>query len=250
MRAPLLVPLACAAALPFALARIPADRLPQAVRGDGALSVAFGDAREAIGRAMVHKADSYFHGGIDMDCGVAHVHRHGGECGHGHAHGGDCGEGAGFDPWRWINSHVRAPSAHRHLEGRESVELMPWFWAAVRAAPHDIDAWTTAWYVANNMMKDGALAGRVLDEGLARNPGDLELLICRARMAYAGGGGDLRKARGLFAEIRDEAAARCGGDLSRLSERERQAHRFAEDALEACSRLIDGDSEDGHSDRL
>ena len=44
------------------------DAMPQVVKGEGALAVAFGDARETISRAFVHKADSYFHGGVDMEC--------------------------------------------------------------------------------------------------------------------------------------------------------------------------------------
>ena len=178
------------------------ERMPQVVKGEGALAVAFGDARETISQAFVHKADSYFHGGIDMECDhlAGHVHAdhdddH--EAGHdGHDH--DEAEHGSFDPWRWINSHVRAPDVHRHLGGSETIELMPWFWASVKADPHNIEAWTTTWYIANNMMRDKDLALRVVAEGLEKNPDDPELLICRGRTIYDNGRGEFAAAREAF----------------------------------------------------
>ena len=122
------------------------DAMPQIASGEGVLAVAFGDARAVLGKAMVRRADSYFHGGIDMDChashGEEHAHEHGegcgcGECAHGHDGHGDP---EAFDPWAWINSRVRAPRVHRHLAGKDTVELIPWLWASVAASPHDIDA--------------------------------------------------------------------------------------------------------------
>ena len=178
------------------------ERMPQVVKGEGALAVAFGDARETISQAFVHKADSYFHGGIDMECDHLAGHGHADhdddhEAGHdGHDH--DEAAHGSFDPWRWINSHVRAPDAHRHLGGRETIELMPWFWASVKADPHNIEAWTTTWYVANNMMKDKDLALRVVADGLEKNPDDPELLICRGRTIYDNGRGEFAAAREAF----------------------------------------------------
>ena len=138
-----LVGAVCALAAPVAgvvavaLAFVPADRLPQVAKGGDALSVAFADAKETISAAMVQKADSYFHGGIDMDCHAAHGHGHEQEPDHDECHHGHCNppEMAGLDPWRWINSHVRAPERHVHLDGEKSAETLPWFWAAVRADP-------------------------------------------------------------------------------------------------------------------
>ena len=164
------------------LALAPVGRLPQVARGDGALAVLFGDARETISHALVHKADSYFHGGIDMECkhlGEHDDHDHK-DCHVRHDHVEETH--AAFDLWRWINSHVRAPEQHIHLDGKKSVELMPWFWAAVKADPHNIDAWTTAWYVANNTLKDKALARRVIDEAKAKNPDSLGIAFTEARV--------------------------------------------------------------------
>lgn len=220
------------------------DAMPQVVKGEGALAVAFGDARETISRAFVHKADSYFHGGVDMEC--KHLGEHGGhdheDCHDGHGHEGchdehDHGEETHgtFDPWRWINSHVRAPEVHRHLGGGEAVEMMPWFWASVKADPHNIDAWTTAWYVANNTMKDRELALRVVAEGLEKNPDDPDLLVCRGRTLYDNGRGEFAAAREAFAA----AVASAGRMLQRggsSDERILEARDFAQAYLDKMAK--------------
>ncbi len=156
----------CAAGAAFAIGIAPAERLPQIAFGGDALSVAFGGAKTAISDAMFREADSYFHGGVDMDCTCRHHHgynvEHDGDSGehdsehHDHEHDCECREhdhdhdehghdpDSSCDPWAWINERIRAPEVERHLEGEKAVELMPWFWASVKANPHNIEAWTTA----------------------------------------------------------------------------------------------------------
>ncbi len=207
------------------------DSLPQVVRGDGVLAVAFGDAREVFGRAMVQKADSYFHGGIDIDCHVAHEghdehHHHGidcdcDECRHEHE---EHGHHESCDPWAWINAHVRAPQVHRHLEGEKSVEIIPWLWASVTADPHNIESWTTAAYVAGDLMKDGALALRILKEGEERNPKSVRLRFYEGRARYDRGNGDVKAALSAFETARDLALLQ---GLPSLSEEELQAYHFS-----------------------
>ena len=180
------------------LATQPAAKLPQALSGDDFLSVLLGDAKAEISGAFVHEADSYFHGGIDMEC---HALREHGHDEHGHVHGqdhdvqdhgdncpcGHCGpadEDHGerrFDPWHWINSHVRAPEIERHLEGEKAVEMMPWFWAAVKADPHNEEAWSAAWYVASHIMKDKPLALKIAEEGWRQNPSSMDIACAVGR---------------------------------------------------------------------
>ena len=62
------------ALLALTMTRFAPSRQPQRAQGDGVFSVAFGDVRSTISAAMVHKADSYFHGGIDMECKEHHDH--------------------------------------------------------------------------------------------------------------------------------------------------------------------------------
>ena len=113
----------------FALSRMPAARMPQAQAGEDFFSVVLGDAKKDLSGVMLREADSYFHGGVDMDCTL---HDHEGEqgchCGH-HREHDDHGEvhpsRTAFDPWRWINAHVRAPEIERHLAQEKIVEIMP-----------------------------------------------------------------------------------------------------------------------------
>ena len=208
------------------------DALPQQAADGDVLSVAFSDAREELASALVHRADSYFHGGIDFDCHAAHGHAHG----HAHEHGehdhdhddidGHEQDGGWFDLWEWIDSHVRAPGVHRHLEGAETMELMPWLWAGVRADPRNIANWTTAWYVASHMAKDHALAREILAEARRANPESMELAFTAGCEAYDGGRGDAAAAETLFLEAKALGERSCGGDLSRLSEHDSQIYQF------------------------
>lgn len=208
------------------------DALPQQAADGDVLSVAFSDAREELASAFVHRADSYFHGGIDFDCHAAHGHAHG----HAHEHGehdhdhddidGHEQDGGWFDPWEWIDSRVRAPSVHRHLEGSETMELMPWLWAGVRADPRNVANWTTAWYVASHMAKDHALAREILAEARRANPESMELAFTAGCEAYDGGRGDAAAAETLFLEAKALGERSCGGDLSRLSEHDSQIYQF------------------------
>lgn len=208
------------------------DALPQQAADGDVLSVAFSDAREELASALVHRADSYFHGGIDFDCHAAHGHAHG----HAHEHGehdhdhddidGHEQDGGWFDPWELIDSRVRAPSVHRHLEGSETMELMPWLWAGVRADPRNVANWTTAWYVASHMAKDYALAREILAEARRANPESMELAFTAGCEAYDGGRGDAAAAETLFLEAKALGERSCGGDLSRLSEHDSQIYQF------------------------
>lgn len=219
----------------FVIAHVGSSRMPQMATGDDVMSVAFADAKTTISAAMVQKADSYFHGGIDMECHDMHgshghdEHHHHDDEHHEDVH--DDGDGAAthegaFDPWGWINRHVRAPEKHVHLEGREAVELIPWLWASVKADPHNVDAWTTAYYAANSIVKDRALAARVLEEAKAKNPDSLEIAWYEARFVYDGGKGDTAKAEKLLESARELGLRKCGGRLSELSRHDAEVYCY------------------------
>ena len=207
-----------------AIGLLPTSRLPQIASGGDALAVAFADARETISLAMLHKADSYFHGGIDIECHKGHDL---GRCHGCHAHDAVGYEG-GFDPWRWINGHVRAPERHVHLDDGMAVEMMPWFWAAVRVAPHNVDAWTTAAYAADKMMKDKTLARSIIREAKEKNPESLEIALVEARLAYDGGKGDVGEARRLLETAKAAANRKCAGRPSELSKEDADTYRQIE----------------------
>ena len=126
-------------------------RLPQAP-GEDVLSLVLGDARLEFSRTLADKAEDYFHGGvknpnctIQSDAAAATQGAHGQE---GHdAHDADDHEdghdvdkpAAGGDLWQWINGRVHV-QAHRELKGVQTVELLPWFWAATRMSPKNAQA--------------------------------------------------------------------------------------------------------------
>ena len=168
------------------LARADAARRPPGVEGGDLLAVLLGDARKDLAGAMVREADVYFPGGVSDMHDLHHHHEHGEDCPcdecreeHGHDEheheDEDDHVSHGPDPWRWINTGIRAPEVHRHLDGERSVELMPWFWAAARADPHNVEAWGSAFHVALRMLKDEELALRIAEEGRRLNPSSIEL---------------------------------------------------------------------------
>lgn len=226
---------AAAAVLALAIGSFPTEARPQLATGGDVLSVAFGDAKALVSAALVHKADSYFHGGVDVECHGGHDHHEGECCEHCET---DAPHRFWDDPWAAINRRVRAPEVDRHLQGAEAVELMPWFWASVRANPHNVEAWTAAWHVANETMKDPALAMRVVAEARRANPESLELMLCEARTVFAHGKGDALRARPLFRAVGEAAQARCGGDLSRLDENDRWMYAFSTNYLAECEKIL------------
>jgi len=172
-----------AGGIALVLADCPAKALPRGTSGGDLLAVCFGDARAVFSTAMVRKADSYFHGGVDLDAHEVAEHaaaRAGG------THGVLAGEAYEAeeaardraaaapvtflpDPWAWIDARVHVQE-HRHLDDAHARELIPWFWAAVRADPSNLSAYEDAAYVVGTMMKNPGGAIKILDEGIAHNP--------------------------------------------------------------------------------
>lgn len=196
--------LAVLALLVGLLVRTDPARMPQALAEGDFLSVLLGDAKKDISGAMVREADSYFHGGVDMDCGHLHEHHDHDHDHHDHDHHAEeeHGREAGaFDPWRWINVHVRAPEVDRHLDGDRAVELMPWFWMAVKSDPHNVEAWGAAWFAASYMMKDDALALQMAADGWRLNPESLEMAYLVGRSCRAEGSRDLGRSEEMFRRV-------------------------------------------------
>lgn len=247
----------CAAGAAFAIGASSSEKLPQLSSGGDALSVAFGGAKTAISDAMFREADSYFHGGVDMDCSCHHHHHHddadehdgdSGDCDHDHGHDHDDhdhddrdhdGHGhdrdGGCDPWAWINERIRAPEVERHLEGEKAVELMPWFWASVKANPHNVEAWTTALYMADRTIKNEKLAAEILADAKEANPRSMEIALAEGRFLYRGGKGDMGAAEAAFANARRFGLESCGDDVSGLSARDAEVFLNILDYLSAIA---------------
>ncbi|HUV06054.1 MAG TPA: hypothetical protein VMX94_13275 [Armatimonadota bacterium] len=71
-----------------------------------------------------------------------------------------------------------APKVHRHVQGEEEKELLPWFIAAVRLNPQHIDAWRDGsyWFYRTG---DLHRAEEFISEGIRCNPGDYRLYLDR-----------------------------------------------------------------------
>ena len=203
------------------LSRTTPAQMPQALADGDFLSVLLGDAKKDISSAMLHEADSYFHGGVDIDCHHPHDHDH--DHGHEHGHDHDSVELKldppanvhVFDPWRWINTHIRAPEIDRHLEGDKAVEMMPWFWVAVKSDPHNVQAWSMAWYSALYIMGDEALSLRIADEGYRLNPESIELADDLGRSYRAETTRNPEKSEAMF-----RVAVEIAGNKGELEERD------------------------------
>lgn len=194
-----------AAVLPRVAGR---DNMPQ--RGsDDILSMVFGDARKAFSQKFEVKADEYFHGGMKTDCDESvsdgnhgdpdeeHIHSPGRghsdeDEEHGHVHTPDCGHsyaskdahGPAYpDPWRRINSRIHAQE-HKHLAAESLAELLPWFWAACRMSPYNIDAYQNAAYVLALSMKMPEKGIEVLKKGLQNNPGNPDIVSYIGEIYY------------------------------------------------------------------
>ncbi len=184
------------------MARTAPVRMPQALVDGEFLSVLLGDAKKDISGAMVREADSYFHGGVDMDCDHLHGHHeHEERHEEDHVDERQDHESELFDPWRWINAHVRAPEIDRHLDGGKAVEMMPWFWVAIKADPHNVEAWSTAWYTASHLMRDEALALRIATEGQRLNPESLEMACVLGRAYRAKTTRDQERSEEMFHKV-------------------------------------------------
>lgn len=182
--------------LALLLGRLPTGKLPQVVNSNDVLSVAFCDARAVIAQMMIRKSDSYFHGGVDVDCSCDNCKE--GYCEGLHHDQSEEAHAKEFDPWEWIDAHVMAPQRHIHLDGKKVVELMPFYWVALRTNPHDVEAWTTAIFIASDHLKDNALAERLIDEAKTHNPDSAEIAFAEGKYKRKNGNGDLFATKKCF----------------------------------------------------
>lgn len=177
------------------LPRLFNERMPQ-VAGENIVAMVLGDARQALSFALLEKADDYFHGGVQhVACEqglaepsdedekegehdhAAHVDEHEESHAHAHDHGGTL-----HDPWSWLNAQVHA-QAHRHMADKDARELLPWLWAACRASPQNSQAYESAAYVLERMLKRPQDAAKLLEEAIRNNPDNASLDISLGELA-------------------------------------------------------------------
>jgi len=175
--------LVAALALGQMLPRVFGDRMPQTV-GSSLLDQVLGEARMMVSDAMILKADEYFHGGVRVaDCTHAEAHASnsldlpGSASAHVHEDEDETQtEAPPRDPWSWVNTRIHV-AEHRHMEGNQAKELIPWYWAAVRIEPKNIQAYLLCASVISQDLMNPSEAIRILEEGIRNNPADAEMEI-------------------------------------------------------------------------
>ena len=196
-------------------------RLPQAP-GEDVLSLILGDARLELSRALGEKAEEYFHGGVrNLNCTI-----HSDAVGRGHeGHDAEARGIKGGEPhgthqhddeeeehvsghapagglWHWINASVHE-QAHRHLEGLQMVEMLPWFWAACRLSAKNTQAYESSAYVLAYELGKPEEGVRLLEDGIRKDPSKPELdfflgEICFSKLR------DMRRAEACFVSAREK----------------------------------------------
>ena len=153
---------------------------PQQGNTGNFLDILAGDTRALVGNALLGKAETYYHGGISDH--------------------GDCSESTGgahndhddhdankqpplhrFDPWKHLYDGIHA-EAHVHLALNKAEELLPWYWAACEASPHNIQAFEATAYALATMLQQPHEALRLLEKGITSNPNNAKLEITRGEI--------------------------------------------------------------------
>ena len=178
------------------------DLRPRGKQTAGLMDKIFGEARDMVGNQLVQHADLYFHGGVrHIDCGHGlsteasrvksgghdHIHEHDHEHeqeDHEHAEPDDEHAAAPSDWLTKLNRRIH-PRAHTHMSGVQvEKELLPWLWAAIKADPHNIDAYAiTAYWLAVRMeLPEKGI--EVVVEGIRKNPDNYVLEMTRGEILW------------------------------------------------------------------
>jgi len=155
---------------------------PQQGKSGNILDIIAGDTRTIIGVALVEKADAYYHGGLTDhgDCTVTTVQDGNKHRQHDDDHAPKK-KSAWHDPFKHLNSQLQS-QAHIHLELNRAEELLPWYWAACEASPHNIQALEAAAYALAHMAEKPQEALQLLEKGIQNNPYDVTLEISRGEI--------------------------------------------------------------------
>jgi len=153
---------------------------PQQGNTGNLLDIIAGDTRALIGNALIEKAETYFHGGMSDhgDCTAITGDEH-----HDHDNPVTLKKTSAFrlDPWKYLNSKLHA-EAHIHLALASAEELLPWYWAACEASPHNILAFESTAYALTSMLQQPHEALRLIEKGITNNPNSVRLEVTRGEI--------------------------------------------------------------------
>ena len=138
------------------------------------LTQILGGTRDLVAEGAYQEADIYLHAGYNCECpDEKHDHHHIEKPAQAETHA----DLPLMNLVRYLHGEM-SPRIHRHLEGKEEKELLPWFVIAVRMNPHYIEAWRTGtyWYYRTG---DSRRAEELINDGIKQNPSDYSLRLER-----------------------------------------------------------------------
>lgn len=174
-----------AAALMLSAALVPGLKAANPQSPD-ILTQILGGTRDLVAEQAYREADLYFHAGYECEC-PDEDHHHAGGHEHEVPHGPAEPQHAHADlPLIGLVERLHgetAPKIHRHLQGEEEKELLPWFVAAVRLNPQHVEAWRVGsyWFYRTG---DARRAEQFITDGIACNPGAYRLYLDRGVLYY------------------------------------------------------------------
>lgn len=151
-----------------------------------------GEAGSIASNISILQADLYMHGGAghffeEHEGGMALTAQSGHECRHGEGeHHHDEKVSPAVSPLNVLLklSGTIEVSDHKHLEGAEVREIIPWLYWAARLDPHNVPAYTlTAYWLGDRLGQVDEAIG-FLKEGLKNNPDSWEINTELGRVYY------------------------------------------------------------------
>jgi tetratricopeptide (TPR) repeat protein len=195
MRGPLLITLgfvSCMTLASFLDPQFQTDKSAQGPQESGILALAFGDSRQLLANHLFTKADAYFHDGnypSVFDAPLkeeSHMTERGNansEHSDEHAedqddHDGHHDHDAASPPSDWIERFGQrfTLNQHKHLEGQNTREMLPWLQMAAQMDPHRPIFYVTASYWLRRRLHKPQEAEQFLRDGLRANPNSYEIL--------------------------------------------------------------------------
>ncbi len=150
--------------LAFVLACRLGGSLPDGETAGNVAQKVMGDGRSAVSASLYEAAELYFHKGVE----------------------GATRKSVATD-WFQRSLAELSPRSHRHAEGRNTVEILPWLQMATKVDPHNVEAFlVTAFWLASGVNRP-ELASEVLAEAQRYNPTDYRIPQEQGRMAIHNG---------------------------------------------------------------
>lgn len=119
-----------------------------------------GESRQLLSHNFFNEADMYFHKGVAHKITALTLP-------------------GPFQRWQ---SEI-TPAQHAHAEGAASAEILPWLRMAIRADPHNVEAFLVAAFWASTGLNRPDLAREILGEAQQRNPADYRVPLEKGRLA-------------------------------------------------------------------